>query len=463
MQDGACVFRNAAGRGCTIHAYCLEQGLDYHLLKPMVSVLFPADLRAGRADALPARRRMAAWSAAARDPACYDGARDELALLFRRPPWSPSWRTLKAAWLTFPLFADVQAAARRIAPYAVRTPLVESPVLNDLTGGRVFLKLEILQRTGSFKFRGACNRILMIPEAERANGVVAFSSGNHAQGVAAAAQLFGIPALIVMPADAPRAKIEGTRAYGRADCRLYDRVRDDREAIAARFCAERGATLVRPYDDPGIMAGQGTVGLEIAEDAARFGVTLDAVATPCSGGGLVTGVALALKGAGVTAPVHSVEPENFDGMKRSLAAHARTSAPGTSEGAKLSIADALMAPVPGASCLCAGGGLAGAGHRGQRRRTLPRRRLRRPQAQIAGRARRQRCAGGAAGRQACGPQSRPGHFRRQCRFRQRRRSGGPAFPRLGARPGAGSGSVSAEAGFPRARRAQRINQAARPL
>jgi len=241
-----------------------------------------------------------------------------------------------------PGFADVQAAARRIAPYAVRTPLVESPVLSARTGGRVFLKLESLQRTGSFKFRGACNRILMIPEAQRAKGVVAFSSGNHAQGVAAAAELFGIPALIVMPKDAPRAKIEGTRSYG-AEVVTYDRVTDDREAIAAKFVNERGATLVKPYDDPGIMAGQGTAGLEIAEDAARFGVTLDAVATPCSGGGLVTGVALALKGAGLTASVHSVEPENFDGMRRSLAAHARTAAPG----GKLSIADALMAPVPG--------------------------------------------------------------------------------------------------------------------
>jgi len=241
-----------------------------------------------------------------------------------------------------PGFADVEAAAKRIAPYAVRTPLVESPILGALTGGRVFLKLESLQRTGSFKFRGACNRILMIPEAERAKGVVAFSSGNHAQGVAAAAQLFGIPALIVMPKDAPKAKIEGTRAYG-AEIVTYDRVTDDREAIAAKFVNERGATLVKPYDDPGIMAGQGTAGLEIAEDAARFGVTLDAVATPCSGGGLVTGVALALKGAGVAATVHSVEPENFDGMRRSLMAHARTAAPG----GKLSIADALMAPVPG--------------------------------------------------------------------------------------------------------------------
>src|SRR6185437_13204406 len=129
-----------------------------------------------------------------------------------------------------PGFADVEVAAKRIAPYAVRTPLVESPILGALTGGRVFLKLENLQRTGSFKFRGACNRILMIPETERARGVVAFSSGNHAQGVAAAAQIFGIPALIVMPVDAPRAKVAGTRSYG-AEIVTYDRVKDDREAI----------------------------------------------------------------------------------------------------------------------------------------------------------------------------------------------------------------------------------------
>ena len=248
--------------------------------------------------------------------------------------------------LEVPTFADVVAAAKRIAPYAVRTPLVEAPALSAIRGGRVFLKLENLQRTGSFKFRGACNRILMIPQSERAKGVVAFSSGNHAQGVAAAAQSFGIPALIVMPADAPKAKVDGTRAYG-AQIVTYDRRRDDREAIAAKLCAERGATLIKPYDDPGVMAGQGTAGLEIAEDAVRFGVSLDAVAAPCSGGGLVAGIALALKGAGVTAPVYSVEPENFDGMKRSLAAHARVSAPGTSEGGPLSIADALMAPVPG--------------------------------------------------------------------------------------------------------------------
>ncbi len=240
-------------------------------------------------------------------------------------------------------YDDVLAAAGRIAPYAVRTPLVESPALSAKVGGRVFLKLELLQRTGSFKFRGALNRLAMIPQNARAGGVVAFSSGNHAQGVAAAAGLFGMTALIVMPADAPRAKIDGTRALG-AEIHLYDRQREDREAIAGRLCAERGATLVKPFDDPGIIAGQGTVGLEIAEDVKRFGISLDAVLAPCSGGGLVSGIALALQGSGSAARVHSVEPENFDGMRRSLAAGERVAAPGGA----LSIADALMAPMPGA-------------------------------------------------------------------------------------------------------------------
>ena len=242
-----------------------------------------------------------------------------------------------------PIFADIQAAAHRTAPHAVRTPLVESPMLNALTGGRVFLKLETLQRSGSFKFRGACNRLAMILQSDCGQGVVAFSSGNHAQCVAAAAALFGMPAVIVMPSDAPRSKIEGTRALGGTIVE-YDRRRDDREAIAARICAERGAVLVKPFDDGGVIAGQGTAGLEIAEDAVRFGVTLDAVLAPCSGGGLVSGLALALRGAGLSAKLHSVEPENFDGMKRSLEARKRVQAPG----GKLSIADALMAPMPGA-------------------------------------------------------------------------------------------------------------------
>lgn len=241
-----------------------------------------------------------------------------------------------------PTYADIQDAAKQLKGMAVRTPLVEAHVMGAALGCRLFVKPEVLQRTGSFKFRGAYNRISRLNEAERKRGVVAYSSGNHAQGVAAAAQLFGMPAVIVMPKDAPRPKIEGTRKYG-VTIVEYDRIKEDREAIAAAICAERGAVLVRPYDDAGIIAGQGTAGLEIAEDAARFGVILDEVLSPCSGGGLVSGVALALNGARVTAKVHSVEPENFDGLKRSLEAGARVTAPGGA----LSIADALMAPIPG--------------------------------------------------------------------------------------------------------------------
>src|SRR6202012_4855657 len=200
----------------------------------------------------------------------------------------------------------------------------------------------ILQRTGSFKFRGATNRLAMIPESERAHGVVAFSSGTHAQGGAPTSQLFGMPAVIVMPSDAPRPKVEGTRAFG-ATIVEYDRVREDREAIAARICAERGAVLVRPFDDAGIIAGQGTIGLEIAEAANHLDVVLDEVLAPCSGGGLVSGVALALRGMSSPAKVHSVEPENFAGMKLSLEAGRRIKA----AGGALSIADALMAPTPG--------------------------------------------------------------------------------------------------------------------
>jgi threonine dehydratase len=239
-----------------------------------------------------------------------------------------------------PTIADVRQAAERIRPHAVRTPLVESPVLGARIGGRVFLKLETLQRTGSFKFRGACNAIAQLrPEQLRA-GVVAFSSGNHAQGVAAAAALFGAPALIVMPKDAPAAKLEGTRALG-AEIVFYDRRSDDREAIAAKLCAERGATLIKPFDQAEIIAGQGTVGLEIAEDMARLGIRPNTVLVPCSGGGLASGTALGLDGAGT---VRTVEPENFDGMKRSLEAGQRVAAPGGA----LSVADALMAPMPGA-------------------------------------------------------------------------------------------------------------------
>src|SRR6516225_10249357 len=166
-----------------------------------------------------------------------------------------------------PTAADVDAAAQRLAGVALRTPLLISPVLDALTGARVFLKAETLQRTGSFKFRGAYNKLSSIPPAERAGGVVAFSSGNHAQGVAAAARLLGMPAVIVMPADAPRPKRERTAALG-AEVVLYDRAREDRQAIAQEIAHKRHAALVPPYDDALIIAGQGTTGREIVEDLA---------------------------------------------------------------------------------------------------------------------------------------------------------------------------------------------------
>lgn len=244
--------------------------------------------------------------------------------------------------IAVPSFADVEAAAARIAPYAVRTPLLEDFELGARTGGRVFLKPEPLQRTGSFKFRGAVNTVLQIPPDKRAGGVVAFSSGNHAQGVAAAAALFGLPATIVMPKDAPQAKIAGTRRLG-ATVVFYDRLTDDREAIARGIVAQSGATLIQPFDNAMVVAGQGTIGLEIAADAKTRGVTLDAVIAPCGGGGLLTGLALALSGASPGTKVIGIEPERFDGMRLSLAAGRRTTAPGGA----LSIADALMAPAPG--------------------------------------------------------------------------------------------------------------------
>ncbi|MEJ1970417.1 MAG: threonine/serine dehydratase [Rhizomicrobium sp.] len=244
--------------------------------------------------------------------------------------------------VSIPTFADVEAAAVRIAPYAVRTPLLESADLNARLGGRIFLKPEMLQRTGSFKFRGAVNTVLQIPDARRAAGVVAFSSGNHAQGVAAAAHLFGLPATIVMPKDAPAPKIEGTRRLG-AQVVFYDRLIDDREAIAREIVGRSGATLIEPFDNAQVVAGQGTIGLEIAADMAALGLGLDAVLAPCGGGGLVTGVALAIAGRRPEAKVVGVEPERFDGMRASLAAGRRIQA----AGGALSIADALMAPAPG--------------------------------------------------------------------------------------------------------------------
>ena len=243
--------------------------------------------------------------------------------------------------LTLPTYADIEAAAARLDGRAVKTPLIESPVLNQRMGGRVFLKLENLQRVGAFKFRGAFNRLSLIPESERAKGVVAFSSGNHAQGVAAAAGMLGIRAAIVMPSDAPHAKIEGTRALG-AEV-IFCARNDDRAAIGQTIASERGAALIRPFDDAAIIAGQGTVGLELARQAAELGAELDDVFVPCGGGGLVSGVALALSHLSPGTRVTSVEPENYDGMRRSLSAGVRSRAPGGSP----SLADALLTLMPG--------------------------------------------------------------------------------------------------------------------
>jgi threonine dehydratase len=238
--------------------------------------------------------------------------------------------------------ADIDAAARVLAPFAVRTPLLSSPALDELTGARVFLKPEMLQRTGSFKFRGAFNKLSSIPQTERGGGVVAFSSGNHAQGVAAAAQILKMHATIVMPADAPLSKRERTKSYG-AEVVLYDRESEDREAIATGIAGQRGATLVRPYDDPLVIAGQGTVGREIADDMTMLGVTPDIVVAPASGGGLVAGVATAIKARYPQADVMSAEPEAFDDHARSLRAGRREAH--RAEGR--TICDALMASIPG--------------------------------------------------------------------------------------------------------------------
>jgi threonine dehydratase len=238
--------------------------------------------------------------------------------------------------------ADIDAAARVLAPFAVRTPLLSPPVLCERMGTRVFLKPELLQRTGSFKFRGAFNKLSSIPVSARGGGVVAFSSGNHAQGVAAAAQILNMQATIVMPSDAPLSKRERTKAYG-AEVVLYDRDREDREAIAGDIAGKRGATLVRPYDDPLVIAGQGTVGREIAEDMAALGIAPDIVVAPVSGGGLIAGVATAVKARYPQAMVMSAEPEGFDDHARSLRSGKRE--PHGAEGR--TICDALMASIPG--------------------------------------------------------------------------------------------------------------------
>jgi threonine dehydratase len=244
--------------------------------------------------------------------------------------------------VTLPTAADVDAAARRLAGVALRTPLISSPVLDAITGARVFLKAETLQRTGSFKFRGAYNKLSSIPAERKAGGVVAFSSGNHAQGVAHAAKLLGMPSVIVMPADAPRPKRERTKAFG-AEVVLYNRETEDREKIARRIAGERGATLVPPYDDPFIIAGQGTTGREIIEDLTALGLVPDIAVIGASGGGLAAGISLALKARAPDVAIYTAEPEGFDDYARSF----RSGKHEHNERLTGSICDALMSNTPG--------------------------------------------------------------------------------------------------------------------
>src|ERR1043166_7591864 len=241
-----------------------------------------------------------------------------------------------------PTAADVDAAAKKLAGVAIRTPLLNSPVLDQLLGARVFLKAETLQRTGSFKFRGAYNRISSIPPDRKAKGVVAYSSGNHAQGVAHAAALCNMPAVIVMPSDAPQAKRERTAALG-AEVVLYDRDTEDRAAIARGIAQQRGAVLVPPFDDPFVIAGQGTAGREICEDLDRLGLKPDVVVVGASGGGLIAGIALAIKARVPGAKFYSAEPEGFDDTLRSFKSGRRETNPRMSG----TICDALMTSTPG--------------------------------------------------------------------------------------------------------------------
>jgi threonine dehydratase len=238
--------------------------------------------------------------------------------------------------------AMIDAAAARLQGHARRTPLLSSPFLDEIAGRRVLVKAECLQHTGSFKFRGAWSAVSALPQAVRAQGVIAFSSGNHAQGVALAARRHGVPAVIVMPEDAPRVKTRNTRALG-AEVVLYDRATEDRDAIGAALAAERGLTLIKPFDEPLVIAGQGTTGLEIAEQAREEGVEAAEVLVCCGGGGLTAGIALAIAARAPGLRARPVEPAGFDDTARSLEAGRRLRNPSTTG----SVCDAIITPEPG--------------------------------------------------------------------------------------------------------------------
>jgi threonine dehydratase len=238
--------------------------------------------------------------------------------------------------------ADIRNAAARLKDVVVRTPLISSPVLDEIAGGRVLIKAENLQRTGSFKIRGAYNMLSQLGADDAARGVIAFSSGNHAQAVAAAGTMLGIETTIVMPEDAPRIKIENTRRLG-GNTILYDRYTEDREAIARSLAAERDCPVVPAYDHEHIVAGQGTAGLEIVAQCEELGITPDQVLVNCSGGGLTAGIAIAVRAMMPGVRIYPVEPAGFDDTTRSLQSGSRES---NSPDAR-SICDALQTPTPG--------------------------------------------------------------------------------------------------------------------
>ncbi|MGR3712762.1 MAG: threonine ammonia-lyase [Shimia sp.] len=237
----------------------------------------------------------------------------------------------------------IRAAASRLKGHARRTPLLSSPFLDEIAGRTVLIKPECLQHTGSFKFRGGWSAVSALDDATRKRGIIAYSSGNHAQGVAMAAAAHGAPAVIVMPQNAPKLKIDNTRALG-AEVVLYDRAGgESREEVGGKIADERGLTLIRPYDEPQVIAGQGTTGLEIAAQAAEIGVTSGDVLVCCGGGGLSSGVALALEAEAPDMRVRPAEPEGFDDVARSLASGTIQSNASQSG----SLCDAIITPQPG--------------------------------------------------------------------------------------------------------------------
>lgn len=241
-----------------------------------------------------------------------------------------------------PTYDDVAGAARRLSGHVVRTPMLRNPVLDQLTGATVLLKPETLQRTGSFKLRGATNAALQLPEKERRAGVVTHSSGNHGQALACAAAAVGMGATIFMPVDAPRVKVESTRRWG-ADIIHYDRVRDDRDAMAQAHAERTGAALIPPFDHPQVIAGQGTLALELVEDAKAAGFSMDAMLVCTGGGGLIAGCALGIEGASPGTQVYAVEPEGSDDTVRSLKTGIREgNPPGGSQ-----LCDSLLSKMPG--------------------------------------------------------------------------------------------------------------------